>query len=193
MTRDTVISLQDFTALYGQYSRRFVDIAFSYLQDRKEAEDVVSESFMAFWDNRETVELPESLPAYILGIVKHKCLDVLRCRQSAQKRTLNIYEQACMDAKVRVLQNDSLTQKLFEDEIIAIFERELDKLPPLTARVFYASRVEGKTYKEIADALGIPVRTVTREIQSGLAAMRRSLKDYLPFALLLLSLSSRTL
>ena len=158
----------------------------SYLQDRMEAEDVVSESFMTFWDTRETAELPESLPAYILGIVKHKCLDHLRSRQSSQKRTFNIYEQACMDAKVRILQNDSLTQKLFEDEIVTIFERELQKMPPMTASVFYASRVEGKTYKEIAEALGIPVRTVTREIQNGLAAMRRSLKDYLPLAAILL-------
>lgn len=172
--------------MYGKYSARFIEIAMSYLQDRMEAEDVVSESFMTFWDSRETAELPESLPAYILGIVKHKCLDHLRSRQSSQKRTFNIYEQACMDAKVRILQNDSLTQKLFEDEIVTIFERELQKMPPMTASVFYASRVEGKTYKEIAEALGIPVRTVTREIQNGLAAMRRSLKDYLPLAAILL-------
>ena len=166
MSQNSIISLQEFTTLYGKYSARFIEIAMSYLQDRMEAEDVVSESFMTFWDTRETAELPESLPAYILGIVKHKCLDHLRSRQSSEKRAYNIYEQACMDAKVRILQNDSLTQKLFEDEI--------------------ASRVEGKTYKEIAEALGIPVRTVTREIQSGLVAMRRSLKDYLPLAAILL-------
>ena len=186
MSQDSIISLQEFTTLYGKYSARFTEIAMSYLQDRMEAEDVVSESFMTFWDTRETAELPESLPAYILGIVKHKCLDHLRSRQSSEKRTYNIYEQACMDAKVRILQNDSLTQKLFEDEIVTIFERELQKMPPMTASVFYASRVEGKTYKEIAEALGIPVRTVTREIQSGLVAMRRSLKDYLPLAAILL-------
>lgn len=186
MSQDTVISLQEFTALYGKYSARFIEIAMSYLQDRMEAEDVVSESFMTFWDTRETAELPESLPAYILGIVKHKCLDRLRQRQSSQKRTYNIYEQACMDAKVRILQNDSLTQKLFEDEIVTIFERELQNMPPITASVFYASRVEGKTYKEISEALGIPVRTVTREIQNALVAMRRSLKDYLPLAMLVL-------
>ena len=186
MSQNSIISLQEFTPLYGKYSARFIEIAMSYLQDRMEAEDVVSESFMTFWDTRETAELPESLPAYILGIVKHKCLDHLRSRQSSQKRTFNIYEQACMDAKVRILQNDSLTQKLFEDEIVTIFERELQKMPPMTASVFYASRVEGKTYKEIAEALGIPVRTVTREIQNGLAAMRRSLKDYLPLAAILL-------
>ncbi len=174
-----VISLSDFTALYEQYSGRFTDIAFSYLQDRREAEDVVSESFIAFWNQRNQEPLPEKLPAYILGIVKYKCLDVLRSRQSRQKRTMNIYTQACLDAQIRLLENDSLTGKLFEDEISEIFQREMERMPRLTSHVFYASRVEGKTYKEIASSLGIPVRTVTREIQNALSILRKSLKDYL--------------
>ncbi len=174
-----VISLSDFTALYEQYSGRFTDIAFSYLQDRKEAEDVVSESFIAFWDHRYQEPLPEKLPAYILGIVKNKCLDVLRSRKSHQKRTMNIYTQACLDAQIRLLENDSLTGKLFQDEVTEIFQRELERMPRLTAHIFYASRIEGKTYKEIASSLGISVRTVTREIQNALSILRKSLKDYL--------------
>ena len=184
----SVISLQEFTALYAEYSRRFTDIAFSYLQDRQEAEDVVSESFMAFWNGREDASLTQNPPSYILGIVEHKCLDALRSRESSDRRCRNIYQQACQDAKVRVLQNDDLTQKLFQDEIIAIFERELAKMPARTAAIFQASRVEGKTYKEIAEAMDLPVRTVTREIQKGLVRLRKSMKDYLPLALLLLSI-----
>lgn len=186
MEQKTVISLQEFTALYAEYSRRFTDIAFSYLQDRQEAEDVVSESFMAFWNGREDAPLAQNLPSYILGIVKHKCLDALRSRESTDRRCRNIYQQACRDAEIRVLQNDSLTQKLFQDEIREILERELARMPARTAAVFNASRVEGKTYKEIAESLGIPVRTVTREIQNALVLLRKSLKDYLPAALLLL-------
>ena len=94
----TVISLQEFTALYTEYSRRFTDIAFSYLQDRQEAEDVVSESFMAFWTGRENAPLAQHLPSYILGIVKHKCMDTLRSRESTDRRCRNIYQQACRDS-----------------------------------------------------------------------------------------------
>lgn len=187
MEPNTLISLQEFTALYAEYSRRFVEIAFSYLQDRQEAEDVVSESFMTFWNGREDA-LAGNLPSYILGIVKHKCLDVLRSRESTDRRCRNIYQQACQDARIRVLQNDELTQKLFESDIAAILERELARMPARTSSVFHASRVEGKTYKEIAEAQGIPVRTVTREIQTALTLLRKSLKDYLPAVLTLLGL-----
>ena len=88
-----VISLPEFTALYGKYSRQFMDIAFSYLQDRQEAEDIVSESFMAFWNGREDAPLANNLPAYILGIVKHKCLDALRSRESSAKTSSETFTQ----------------------------------------------------------------------------------------------------
>ena len=104
------------------------------------------------------------------------------------RRCRNIYQQACQDARIRVLQNDELTQKLFENDIAAILERELARMPARTSSVFHASRVEGKTYKEIAEAQGIPVRTVTREIQTALTLLRKSLKDYLPAVLTLLGL-----
>ena len=122
----TVISLQEFTALYTEYSRRFTDIAFSYLQDRQEAEDVVSESFMAFWTGRENAPLAQHLPSYILGIVKHKCMDTLRSRESTDRRCRNIYQQACRDAKVRVLGNDELTQQLFRGHFLRIPRRGKD-------------------------------------------------------------------
>lgn len=187
MDASRVISLQEFTSLFAEYNRRFTQIAFSYLQDKQEAEDVVSESFMAFWNGREDGSPTQNPPSYILGIVKHKCLDALRSRESTDRRCRNIYQQACRDAQVRVLQNDSLTQKLFGDEITRILERELARMPRRTAAIFYASRVEGKTYKEIAEAHRIPVRTVTREIQRALTLLRKSLKDYLPVFLFILT------
>ena len=57
----------------------------------------------------------------------------------------------------------------------------------LSAEIFRMSRLEGKTYKEISEALGIPLRTVTSEIQKALAVLRVSLKDYLPVFLALIS------
>ena len=185
MEAGAVISLQEFTTLYAEYNRRFIEIAFSYLKDWQEAEDIVSESFISFWSERDDA-LAQNPPSYILGIVKHKCLDALRSRESTDRRCRNIYQQACVDAKIRVLGDDELTQRLFESEISRIFEQELARMPKRMAAVFYASRVEGKTSKQIADEMGIPVRTVTRDIQDALSQLRKSLKDYLPTILWLL-------
>lgn len=58
-------------------------------------------------------------------------------------------------------------------------------MPQVTRQVFELSRFYGKTYSEIAEALGISQRRVTSEMQRALAIMRNALKDYLPASLLL--------
>lgn len=188
MEERTNLSISEFTALFNKYSERFRLIALSYLQDRSVAEDVVAESFMALWDSREGLAVEgDKVPAYLLGIVKHKCLDAVRTKASTDNRHRNIYEQALLDAKLRLLENDELTARIFSDEIEEIFERELSSMSGLSAEIFRMSRLEGKTYKEISEALGIPLRTVTSEIQKALAVLRVSLKDYLPVFLALIS------
>ena len=41
-----------FGELYTLYKDRFVRIAMSYVRDRMAAEDIVTDSYMAFWENR---------------------------------------------------------------------------------------------------------------------------------------------
>ena len=74
-------------------------------------------------------------------------------------------------------------QRLFTDEIRAIVECEMLTMPQVTRQVFELSRFCGKTYAEIAEALGISQRRVTSEMQRALAIMRNALKDYLPVSL----------
>ncbi len=58
-------------------------------------------------------------------------------------------------------------------------------MPDVTRKVFLASRIDEKTYGEISEIYGIPVRQVTSHIQFALRALRYSLKDYLPLILAL--------
>ena len=65
-----------------------------------------------------------------------------------------------------------------------------ERFPMLTPTELDVCRMveQGKTLRQIADAMGIPVRTVTREIQTGLSRLRKALRDYLPALLLLAAL-----
>lgn len=75
------MEMQEFDRLYGAYKPRFILIACSYLRDRSAAEDLVTDCFMHFWEKREEiVPTTENIPAYILGMVRHKCIDALRTR-----------------------------------------------------------------------------------------------------------------
>lgn len=177
--KQDTLSIIDFNSLYTSYRDKFTLIAMSYLQDQALAEDIVNESFMSFWESRNNLPL-ENLPAYILGIIKHKCIDALRQRSSKENREKHIYEQTCNKIKIKILEDTESASLLFSKEIETIFRRELENMPDLTSKVFILSRLDNKTYKEISAQLGIPVRKVTAEIQKALAILRISLKEYLP-------------
>lgn len=71
-----------FDQLYAEYKDRFILIASSYLRDKTSAEDLVTDCYMHFWENRKEIcASTKNIPAYILGMVRYKCIDALRRKQ----------------------------------------------------------------------------------------------------------------
>ena len=175
-----------FEAVYTQYYARFVIIARRYVRDVAVAEDIVMESFASFWENRERIALETNLPAYIATSVRNNCLNWLNAQtlHLAKLQDIHSLQNRNIVASIRSL-NACDPQRLFTDEIRAIVEREMHAMPQVTRQVFELSRFSGKTYAEIAEALGISQRRVTSEMQRALAIMRNALKDYLPVSLIL--------
>ena len=68
-----------FEELYNCYKVRFERFAISYIQDRSVAEDIVTDSFVYWWEHRDRVGSKDENPAaYILATIRHKCLNHLR-------------------------------------------------------------------------------------------------------------------
>lgn len=182
------MEMHEFDRLYGEYKPRFILIACSYLRDRSAAEDLVTDCFMHFWEKREEiVPVTENIPAYILGMVRHKCIDALRTRQQHLMTQQQIYqlEMRSIRENLAALEECDLAKILFRSEVEKIFHRRLAEMPELSAQIFIANRFENQTYQEIAQRYGISVRKVTREIQRCLKLLREDLGDYLPVAVLL--------
>ena len=175
-----------FEAVYTQYYARFVIIARRYVRDVVVAEDIVMESFASFWENRERIALETNLPAYVATSVRNNCLNWLNAQtlHLAKLHDIHSLQTRNIVASIRSLNACDL-QRLFTDEIRAIVEREMHTMPQVTRQVFELSRFCGKTYAEIAEALGISQRRVTSEMQRALAIMRNALKDYFPVSLIL--------
>src|SRR5690554_3796198 len=75
---DSFSDIKGFNQLFNDYNERFIRFAVGYVKDRQAAEDFVSEAFTAFWENRHQLSPDTRPPAYILTIVKNKCLNHLQ-------------------------------------------------------------------------------------------------------------------
>lgn len=69
------MDLKQFNQFYNEKQGGFKRFAASYVHDEMTAEDIVSELFAYYWDNRHTLSEDANVAAYVLTVVKHKCLD----------------------------------------------------------------------------------------------------------------------
>ena len=165
-----------------------VMLANSYLQDTAAAEDIVNDSFISLIEN--IGGLGDSvLKAYLAATVKNKCLNYLKRRESEHAAHENIRRRASDAENISILESDRMDFRMFSNEVGSICRDNLARMPKLTSDIFM-DRLNGKTYREIAEKYGISQRSVTYEISKVLAVLKEELKDYLPMFLIIVSLMS---
>lgn len=177
----THISSADFGLLFERYKNYFVVVARSYVRDKMVAEDLVMDSFITFWENREKIEITHTIPAYILASVKRRCLNWLRDQSIHLKAQEEIHSTALRVFSERIATietNDP--NSLYLEEIAVIIKREFEKMAEQTRDVFFANRYDNMTYKEIGEKFGLSFNQVNFEIRKATQILRLSLRDYLP-------------
>ena len=174
------ISSAEFGRLYSRYSPRFIEVAYRYVRERSVAEDLVSESFMAFWEERDRLPEDVNVPGYVLAIVKNKCLNHLksRLRHLQIEKTLHSTQQRLIQSDIQSL-TACVPDNLFVEEIRTMLDRAVGRMPELTRRVFEGSRYEDKSYKELAEELNIAFTHVNFEMRRALKILREEFKDYI--------------
>lgn len=176
----------EFGRLFSTYRRQFEIIARRYVRNATIAEDLVSDSFIAFWESREKLPERVNIQAYVLTIVRNKCLDWLRAQTRHLKIEQEVYQlqKRTIEADIRSLEAFD-PNEIFSEEVATIVQQSLDRLPELTREVFLAHRFGEMSYKQIAEKYGITPRRVEFELTKALKELRIALKDYLSVLLFL--------
>ena len=142
----------NFNQFFIDYQRRFIHFASTYMHDEAVAKDFVIESIMYYWENKERLPSDINIPAYVLTVLKHKCIDYLRNQQVRQMASDKIFQIYSWELSNRIATLEELEpNEIFTAEIQEIVNRTLETLPEQTRRIFAMSRYENKSHKEIAD------------------------------------------
>lgn len=174
------------TALFDQYRESFILFANSYVRDIAAAEDIYMEAITQYWEKRNELPADINVPAYILTSVKNKALNYLRHQNVRSDVENQIYNHRLRELNFRISSLESCEPSdLFASEVKQIVRDTLKELPSKTRTIFFKSRYENKTNKEIASELNISIKTVEFHISKSLHLFRLRLQDYLPLLLVL--------
>lgn len=145
-----------FRVLYNRYWEVLYDSAFKRLADEFLVEEIVQETFINLYMKKESIEIDKTLAPYLQTVLKHKVIDQIR---------KNVIEQNYRDSLSRapefVTKN---AHDIFErKELIELFNKFLETLPPKCQEVFILKRSEYSN-KEISKKLNISEKTVEGHI-----------------------------
>ncbi|MBY0432853.1 MAG: RNA polymerase sigma-70 factor [Cyclobacteriaceae bacterium] len=166
-----------FEMLFKTYYEPLCNYAYSFLNDREEAEEVVQSAFITVWDKRQSLEIQTSVKSYLYRMVRNGCLNVIKhvkVKAAHLRHEMAGGEPSYEGASQGVISSE-LEQKIYE---------AMKALPEQCRLVFQLSRFEELKYQEIADQLNISVKTVENQMGKALKIMRTQLKDYLPLFLI---------
>lgn len=155
--------------------------AYTVLQDELMAEEIVQNVFLKLWENRERMTIHTSLRAYLYKSVYHESLNHVKHKQ-VQRRYM---EEAMAEQKHRQA-GEMVGEMVGDSELRRQLHAALQRLPEKCRTVFQLSRFEELRYQEIADRLGISVKTVEAHMGKALKLLRLRLADFLPLLIVIL-------
>ncbi|WP_446774655.1 RNA polymerase sigma-70 factor [Macellibacteroides fermentans] len=172
--------LKAFNQLFTDYHGRFIRFANSYVRDTVVSEDIVVEALMYYWENKNSLTPDSNVPAYILTIIKHKCLNYLHHINIKEGVEEKLLEHATWELSTRISSLEACDpSELFTVDAERIVNQTLSSLPERTRKIFILSRYENKSHKEIAEELNITTKGVEFHITKALSVLRVNLKDYM--------------
>ena len=174
---DKIDVFSTFDKVYQKYREPFIKLAISYVGDRSIAEDFVTDSFVAYWENRGKLPADTNIPAYILVSLKNKCLTHLTHLRKRQEVIDNIKNQYQWELDFKITSCNP--QEIFSKEVHRLVNDAIRSLPEKTREIFLLSRMESLTNREISERLDISIKTVEFHVSKALKVLRIALKDYL--------------
>ena len=157
--------------LFIKYYSPLCEYASQYISD-DDSEELVQELMLFLWETRENLVIETSLKSYLFISTKHRCLNAIRKNQYHERIHNQIYE------KIKDQFEDP--DYYFVNELTENIQKAIENLPETYRETFAMSRFGEKTNVQIAEKLGISVKTVEYRISQALKILRFKLKDYLP-------------
>jgi RNA polymerase sigma-70 factor (family 1) len=173
---------QAFEKYYKEHYKLFFLAASGYLKDGRLAEEIVNDVFVKLWEASGSIQIDSSLKAYIYRAVINRSLNELSKTKLDQVHRKELSHRPEDRFENRAIEDNELKVRLY---------KAIDQLPEQCQKVFTMSRFEGLKQQEIADRLGISIKTVKNHITHALKQLNKALTDWhsLPLWILMVSKS----
>lgn len=156
-------------AAFNEIYRRFGPLLYVYTcrvtREENEAKDIVQEVFIYLWDKRTKLAQIDSLSGWLYQAVRYRFFDSLDRRKVRTDHQESL--QQFLDQGVY-----SPDEYVREKELAQLVEKGIAALPSKMQEIFFLSRKEELSHKEIASRLNISEKTVKNQVHNALRILK---------------------
>jgi RNA polymerase sigma-70 factor (ECF subfamily) len=161
----------DFGTLFRQHHKSLCNLAYNIVSDADAAKDIVQEVFLRLWKNRDQLIFGEQITHYLFKATAHTSYNYLR----SNKKISPLQDYAGLEK----LAMAAGTERVEYQELEVRVRKAVENLPPKCKAIYILSRHEGLRHQQIADTLGLSVKTVENQMGIALEKLRNELKPFL--------------
>jgi len=161
-----------FGQLIDRHASAIVNLSYRMVGNRAEAEDLAQETFLAAYRALSTFRADSKFSTWLYRIATNKCKDWLRVKRPGQGQ----YDLDADESLDLYVTEDRTPEVLLSRQQVAQeLEQAIQRLPPLYREAFVLKHVEGLSYEEMEDILGVSGDTLKMRVYKGRVQLSREL------------------
>lgn len=162
----SVCDEKNFRMIFDTHSEVILNFIYYKCGDMKQAEDITQDAFVKLWKNCKKV-LFNKAKSFLMKVAQNAFFNELN-----HEKVILKYNQQSFSS----IQYDYSPEFLMEEkEFMIKLQRSISELPPKQREVFLLSRKDKKTYKEIAEIIGLTQKAVERRMHLALLELKEKL------------------
>lgn len=177
--------LKVFESVFKDNYSSMVRAARRVLIDVEPSEEVIQDLFVKLWEKRDSLIINTSLPAYLKKAVTNHALNYLKFQQKT------VRFQDYIGFEVDGFKSEAADNPMLHNDLEKKVNTLMKAMSEKRRAIFEMSRFEGMKNHQIAQQLGVSLKTVEYHMAAALDFLRGKLSDYLPIIVYLLILSKK--
>lgn len=158
-----------FKQLYLRYYPRLLAYLNTLTHDQEQSKEIAQQAFVNLWVQRQKLDNVQSPKNYLYSIARNTYINEFRKNNRRNEFFANLREQALNDC----INDDSEIL----DQRITRLKHVIETLPLRCKEILKMSKIEGLKYIEIAELLGISLKTVESQMRIAFRKIREGLND----------------
>ncbi len=154
-----------YEALVKEYEKNVYNLALRMTGNSEDAYDMSQEAFIKAYNSLSSFRGESKFSVWLYRIVSNVCLDFLRSRNRKPTLSLSVEDDDGDEVEMDIADESQSPEQLLDRALTRdAVRRGLAALPPEHREILLLREIQGLSYEEIAEALGLEEGTVKSRI-----------------------------